>query len=69
MPTNTIFSSQATTTLAMGTAPYTGVFAPTGSMASILNTSVTGSWVLSVQDDEAGVAGTITGFTLSACVE
>ncbi len=66
---NTVFSSQATVPIANGMAPYTGVFVPQGSMASILNTSVTGSWQLSVADDDTGVVGSILGFTVSACVE
>lgn len=65
---NTTFSSTSTTLITTGTAPYTGVFAPQGSMAPIIDTSVTGSWVLSVRDDESGISGVLNGFTLSACV-
>jgi cysteine-rich repeat protein len=67
--TSTVFSSDATTPITTGLAPFTGVFAPEGSTSTVLNTAANGAWVLSVADDAGGDTGSITGYALRLCVQ
>ena len=66
--TSTIFGSNATTSITTGTAPFTGLFAPEGSFAPVIGTSVTGNWVLTVTDDAGGDIGTLNRWRVIACV-
>ncbi len=67
--TGTTFSSSGVTGIASGSAPFSGVFAPEGSMASILNTTVNGAWVLTVADDAGSDTGSLLSYSISACVQ
>jgi cysteine-rich repeat protein len=67
--TGTVFSSDATTPITTGLAPFTGIFAPEGSMGTILNTAANGAWVLSAADDASSDTGSITSYALRLCVQ
>jgi len=63
--TNTIFDNYSTTAIGAGTAPFTGTFAPTGSLASLNSKDFLGAWKLQVNDSNAGGAGVLNGWTLN----
>lgn len=65
---DTVFSSLASAAITMGAPPYTGIFLPEASFATVLNTAVNGNWVLSVSDNAGGDFGTLNRFKLSMCV-
>ncbi|WP_282041815.1 reprolysin-like metallopeptidase [Winogradskyella flava] len=66
---DTIFDSEATTSITAGTAPFTGTFSPEGDL-SVLNGEFTaGDWILTVVDDfPDDDGGSINEFTLELCV-
>jgi len=68
--TDTLFSSIATTNVTTGTPPWTGVWAPQGAggFTSVIGTPSAGAWTLRALDNAAGIAGTLTGYSLYMCV-
>jgi subtilisin-like proprotein convertase family protein len=50
-------------------APFTGCFAPEGSLATLAGIPAAGTWSLSVVDDGIGDEGTLDGWTIGLCVE
>jgi subtilisin-like proprotein convertase family protein len=62
--TNTKFDDSALTTIALGTAPFTGSFQPATSLAKLIGTSPNGNWTLQVQDTVFGTGGTLTSWSL-----
>jgi cysteine-rich repeat protein len=57
-----------------GASPFSSVFAPEASLATtagtdFLHTNAKGTWNLHVVDDGTGDTGTLTGWTLIACVD
>lgn len=68
--TNTVFDSTSGSPISGGTAPFTGTFAPDGSL-TVLNgmtgIAANGAWTLSVQDKITGavIVGAITNWSLS----
>ncbi|MBL8743980.1 MAG: proprotein convertase P-domain-containing protein [Myxococcales bacterium] len=65
---NTVFSSQAITSIAFGLAPFQGVFNPDGSLTSFNGQSPTGTWTLSIDDQAGGDSGTINGWRVFGCL-
>ncbi|MFO0556277.1 MAG: DVUA0089 family protein [Polyangiaceae bacterium] len=66
--TNTVFAEGAPPITA-GTPPFTGIFSPEGSFASIVGTQAQGSWTLSVYDDLGAFSGALNSWTLHLCVQ
>lgn len=66
--TGTVFDDQADTGIDAGYAyaPYTGSFRPQEALAAFIGHDVFGDWTLTVVDSEAGDAGTIDGWGISA---
>lgn len=62
--TGTIVDPDAATPISAGTAPFTGTFAPSVSMASLTGSPVDGLWQLKVTDVVGGGAGTIDSWSL-----
>ncbi len=66
--TDTIFDDDAATSITSGTAPFTGVFQPQGSLADFNDESAQGDWTLIVTDTAGGDGGTINLFEIELCV-
>ena len=62
--TQTRLDDEATTLISAGTAPFTGRFKPEGSLASLDNKVITGTWTLEIADDAGGDTGTLDGWSL-----
>ncbi|MCX5671203.1 MAG: S8 family serine peptidase, partial [Planctomycetota bacterium] len=71
--TNTIFDDEADTSIASGTAPFTGRYRPEGSLAALDGRDPNGTWKLELWDDTAGVTGFLWAWSIkvrtSATVE
>ncbi|MBL8743981.1 MAG: DVUA0089 family protein, partial [Myxococcales bacterium] len=65
---NTVFSTNGTTNITAGTAPYTGVFLPEGNLALFNGQTAAGNWTLSVQDDANGDQGTLNQWRVFGCI-
>ncbi|MGV6845930.1 MAG: reprolysin-like metallopeptidase, partial [Lutibacter sp.] len=65
--TNTVFDDQGSTDINLGTAPFTGVFKPQGSLATFNNQNSFGNWVLKVVDGGAQDVGTIDSWSIEVC--
>ena len=65
--TDTTFDSQATTAIADGDAPFTGVFAPSGSLDVLNGLTSVGDWTLRITDNANGDGGTLNNWALQLC--
>lgn len=68
--TNTIFDDASGTAITAGTAPFTGIFSPEGSLSSFNGEDPnfgTGQWILSITDDTGGDTGTLNSFSIEVC--
>lgn len=65
--TNTQFDDDATTPISSGTAPFTGTFSPTGSLADFNGEQSVGDWTLHITDGYTGDGGTLNSWTLQVC--
>ena len=61
---NTYLDDEADTSIADGTAPFTGSYRPIGSFSDFDGSIITGDWTLSVTDDAGGDQGTLNGWSL-----
>jgi subtilisin-like proprotein convertase family protein len=68
--TDTAFDDQASVAINAGYAyaPYTGAFRPEQALAAFNDMDAFGLWTLTVSDNEAGDAGTINRFGITATV-
>jgi subtilisin-like proprotein convertase family protein len=62
--TGTILDDQARTSIARGTAPFTGRFMPEGSLADVNGEEAQGTWYLEVTDDNVNDFGKLLGWSL-----
>ena len=62
--TNTTFDDQAATAIASGTAPFTGSYLPTSTLATFNGTSPNGVWTLTVNGTNSTSAGTLKNWSL-----
>jgi len=72
--TNTILDDECATSIASGTAPFTGCYQPEGSLAdfdgessSVLESPPNGIWTLEITDDAGLDAGTLQSWQLQLC--
>lgn len=65
---DTLFDDDASISIAEGYAyaPYTGSFRPEEALSAFIGHDVFGDWILTVVDSEAGDAGSIDGWSLTA---
>jgi subtilisin-like proprotein convertase family protein len=64
--TGTTISDSATTGIASGTAPFSGVFRPQGgSLSSMNGTAINGTWKLRIVDGTGGNAGKLNNWSLT----
>jgi subtilisin-like proprotein convertase family protein len=68
--TGTVFDDEADIGIDAGYAyaPYTGSFRPEGALAAFIGQDIFGDWTLTATDSEAGDAGTINSFGITAAV-
>jgi subtilisin-like proprotein convertase family protein len=66
---DTFLADDATTTLAMGSVPYTGAFKPIEAFASMIGGPAAGDWTVIFGDDAGADQGAITEFQLFVCVQ
>jgi len=62
--TNTIFDSEAATSITAGAPPFTGTFRPEGSLAVLYNRNKCARWTLLVIDDASGDVGVVNGWSI-----
>jgi len=68
---NTTFDQSAPSSIASGSAPYTGSFRPEGTvttLASLVGEVATGTWTLEITDDLSGGAGVLTSWGLEIVI-
>ena len=65
--TNTIFDDDAEVPINSGLPPYTGTFAPEGSLSIFNEKGSVGTWTLNISDNEAQDVGTLETFFLDIC--
>jgi subtilisin-like proprotein convertase family protein len=64
---NTTFDDDADTPIADGSAPFTGSFQPTGSLANFNGSQSAGDWSLVITDNANGDEGTLNNWSLQLC--
>ena len=62
--TNTVFSTNATTSITDGASPFTGTFLPEGDLSQFLS-AASGQWILKIIDDAGGDNGTLLNWQIS----
>ena len=65
--TDTVFDSEAPTSINDGSAPFTGTFSPLGDLTTLNGELATGAWTLTATDAFAIDAGTIDNWTVEIC--
>jgi subtilisin-like proprotein convertase family protein len=65
--TNTIFDDAATTSITLGSAPYTGTYRPEGLLSTFNGLSMMGAWTLIITDDANQDGGTLLNWGLNIC--
>ncbi len=63
--TATTLDDEAGTSIAAGSAPFTGTFAPEGSLGSYDGETSVGTWTLTITDDTPGNAGTLNSWGIA----
>ncbi len=62
--TNTTLDDSAATSIAVGSAPFTGTYRPEGSLADYIDESSIGTWTLTIIDTWSGNTGTLNSWSL-----
>ncbi len=65
--TNTVFDDEATTAIASGSAPYTGLFQPAESLSVLDGLSSAGDWTLEILDNANIDGGQLNNWSLQLC--
>ena len=65
--TNTVFDDDAATSITAGSAPFTGLFQPEGSLADFNGFQSIGEWTLTITDNFGGDGGTLNSWDLELC--
>ena len=63
--TGTVFADFASTVLAGGLAPYTGMFRPNENLGIFRGTDPTGDWILMINDGSSGNTGTLKAWAIN----
>ncbi|WP_179021239.1 reprolysin-like metallopeptidase [Winogradskyella forsetii] len=64
---NTVFDNAATTSITVGTAPFTGTFQPEGDLSVLNGILSSGDWTLNASDDFRFVTGTLDSWSIEIC--
>lgn len=62
--TNTVFDSEASTSITAARAPFTGSFRPEGSLSVLRNKNIAGTWKLQITDAATFDTGTLLSWSL-----
>ena len=62
--TSTVLDDAATTSITLGTAPFTGTFRPEGNLSAVEGKPVQGSWKLEITDDTKKSTGTLKSWSI-----
>jgi serine protease len=62
----TTFADSASTAIAAGQAPFSGIFRPDGSLSNLNGSDLYGTWTLLVTETAGKTVGTIQNFTITA---
>ncbi len=65
--TNTVLDDDASDTIDSGSAPFTGVYSPEGSLGDFNGLSSLGDWTLEITDDANQDGGTLLDWSLQIC--
>lgn len=65
--TNTIFDDAATTSINEASAPFTGVFKPQGSLATLNGKQSLGNWTLHITDNANSDGGNLLNWSIDLC--
>jgi subtilisin-like proprotein convertase family protein len=65
--TDTVLDDECATSIASGTAPFTGCYQPEGSLSAVDGQSSNGVWTLEVTDDMPPDPGTLQSWQLELC--
>ncbi len=65
----TVFDDSAPTSIAAGTAPFTGTYRPQGLLSGLNGKTANGTWKLSAKDDDVLIAGTLLGWSLAIATD
>ncbi len=63
--TDTVLDNEASTSIASGSAPFTGSFRPEGSLAALYGMAANGAWTLEITDDTPVDVGTLINWQLT----
>jgi subtilisin-like proprotein convertase family protein len=62
--TNTILDDEATKSITLGTAPFTGTFRPEGDLSAVEGKQTQGTWKLEITDDTKKSTGTLKSWSI-----
>lgn len=65
--TNTIFDDAGTVSINEGAAPFTGIFKPQGSLATLNGKQSLGNWTLHITDNANSDGGTLLNWSIDLC--
>lgn len=60
----TVLDDEAATSITSGSAPFTGVFQPEGSLAAFNDMDAVGTWTLEISDNAKGDSGTLNSWSI-----
>lgn len=63
--TGTAIDDEASATITLAAAPFTGTFQPEGLLSDFNGQNTSGSWTLEIQDDTKGDTGTLNNWSLT----
>jgi subtilisin-like proprotein convertase family protein len=63
--TSTVFDDAAETSIANGTAPFTGTFQPTGKLSTLVGLDASGTWTLKILNDAQASSGILVNWSLN----
>ncbi len=67
--TNTVLDDAAATSIADGSAPFTGTYSPEGSLADFNGLSSAGDWTLQITDDANQDGGNLLSWSIQICTD
>ena len=63
--TSTVLDDAALTSIASGTAPFTGKYQPTGQLSSLVGSNASGTWTLQILNNSQSLSGVLVNWSLN----
>jgi len=63
--TSTVFDDAAISSIASGSAPFTGTYQPSGELSSLLGSNASGTWTLQILNNSMNVSGVLVNWSLN----